>query len=794
MSSAREAGDRQEGRKKRAELQQFYGSGNEAQPYDINSKHFNPDMYVQKVIKDSSLKQLLEKESKLVMEIQGLDSDCQTLVYDHYDKFIAAADIVRKMKEGSVKMEAQISRLQENMTKITDSSTSITSALQDRRDNISKLLGVHSTLKKLEFLFQLPQKLGECIEEGNFSAGVRYYVQTVEVLERYQHLASFQAIRKDCDIAVARLNKALKEQLAQKESSARHLTECVDLLLQLGEPAAGLCDDFLAHASTKLQEDLTHLTNLAQNSNEVEVEEEKPKNSSLLMEDFEDEEDLRTNVSMDILQFMDECHETFVGNLWLVISSYKEMFLRTPEEGGHGDQSKVALSKLCDFVSNLVGEYVAVVGVRVAGEPDLGDYSMLATALDKLHRRLHAITQLLPNTNFENAALELVMEAGAARCRSALTSLKTGLDSSLADVRHALAAPRLVTQDGGESTHHQLNELLTRLVASTAATIKDKVTALQVFTQPKHTFAVKPDFRYKFCRELVREGVVVAFFHHISDTAQQFCEKKDKDPALILLLSRMCLDLQTSTIHYLLSQCDEQLQIDDRNGLTQLSSLTSRMKEAGQKLLNHYVHTQGATISQMLRRSVELKDWLGCGEPRSVRKVMRTAVDEFTAMDNQVGALYEEGNRRDRSSDSSRRTFHSMSASRGPGGTRSTALSYYTPSQLDNSLVANLNKLWSERIEIFSEVEFTRVSIMTGIVKISLKTLLECVRLRTYSKFGLQQVQVDAHYLRTYLWSYVADEHVLNVLLDEVVTSASVRCCDPELMEHKVVEFICEQG
>lgn len=76
----------------------------------------------------------------------------------------------------------------------------------------------------------------------------------------------------------------------------------------------------------------------------------------------------------------------------------------------------------------------------------------------------------------------------------------------------------------------------------------------------------------------------------------------------------------------------------------------------------------------------------------------------------------------------------------------------------------------------------------------TLQTLLESVRLRTFSRFGLQQVQVDAHYLRTYLWSYVADEHVLNVLLDEVVTSASVRSIEPELMEQRVVEFICEQS
>lgn len=69
-----------------------------------------------------------------------------------------------------------------------------------------------------------------------------------------------------------------------------------------------------------------------------------------------------------------------------------------------------------------------------------------------------------------------------------------------------------------------------------------------------------------------------------------------------------------------------------------------------------------------------------------------------------------------------------------------------------------MHKLFSERIEIFSTVEFNKVSILTGIIKISLKTFMECVRLKTFSKFGLQQIQVDIHYLQLYLWRFVADE------------------------------------
>ncbi len=55
-------------------------------------------------------------------------------------------------------------------------------------------------------------------------------------------------------------------------------------------------------------------------------------------------------------------------------------------------------------------------------------------------------------------------------------------------------------------------------------------------------------------------------------------------------------------------------------------------------------------------KSVETRDWLGCVEPRAVRAVMKRVVEDLTAMDSRVGQLFEEGLRKDRSSDSSRRT------------------------------------------------------------------------------------------------------------------------------------------
>ena len=53
-------------------------------------------------------------------------------------------------------------------------------------------------------------------------------------------------------------------------------------------------------------------------------------------------------------------------------------------------------------------------------------------------------------------------------------------------------------------------------------------------------------------------------------------------------------------------------------------------------------------------------------------------------------------------------------------------------------------QLFNDQVEIFGAIQFTKLSILTGIIKIGLKAFLESVRVRTFGKFGLQQVQVKS--------------------------------------------------
>ncbi|XP_030075225.1 vacuolar protein sorting-associated protein 51 homolog [Microcaecilia unicolor] len=768
------------GRKRKAHgmLKLYYGlpaNGEEKDPLDpidVDGAHFNPELFLNKLRKECPLPQLMDCEADMVKQIRALDSDMQTLVYENYNKFISATDTIRKMKNDFKKMEDEMDCLASNMAVITEFSARISSTLQDQHEQITKLSGVHTLLRKLQFLFELPARLNKCIELEAYGQAVRYYGKARSILHQYQHMPSFQGIQNDCQKIMASLSQRLREKFRDGGSSAQALAECVELLLQLDEPAEELCDEFLSHACSRLEEELAAL--------QKDLELPAPSTTG-------------PTPPSDILDFIDRGCNGFVSSLCLVIASYQDLFITNPSQENPRSHSiaHMAQEKLVTFVNNLTSHYFSMVERRLQLERGLGDNSLLVRALDRFHRRLQALAKLLPTSEVATAGTEIVVRAAEERVRQYLQALRCFFLDCLTDVRQAIAAPRLAGKD-----NPNLAELLAGVSASILNQIKSVLTYVHLFTAKDITFSNKPYFKGEFCSQGVREGLIVGFIKSICQTARQFCETSgdrggSTPPALLLLLSRLCLDYETSTISYILTLTDEQFLVQDRSPVTAVTSLCSEAREAAQKLLNHYVKVQGLIVSQMLRKSVETRDWINTIEPRNVRAVMKRVVEDTTSIDVQVGLLYEEGIRKAHSSDSSKRAFSVYSSSR----MQARYAPSYTPSApMDTNLLSNIQKLFSERIDIFSPVEFNKVSVLTGIIKISLKTFLECVRLRTFGRHGLQQIQVDCHYLQLYLWRFVSDENLVHFLLDEIVGSAAHRCLDPMPMEQSVIEVICERG
>ena len=89
-------------RRKQDMLKMYYGSTNgeaasSSDPCDINGANFQPDTYLNRLLKEKGLTDLMDKEMEMTRQIKLLDSDMQTLVYENYNKFISATDTIRKV-------------------------------------------------------------------------------------------------------------------------------------------------------------------------------------------------------------------------------------------------------------------------------------------------------------------------------------------------------------------------------------------------------------------------------------------------------------------------------------------------------------------------------------------------------------------------------------------------------------------------------------------------------------------------------------------------------------------------
>eukprot|EP00042_Codosiga_hollandica_P040062 m.341346 g.341346 ORF g.341346 m.341346 type:complete len:1284 (-) comp55763_c0_seq1:77-3928(-) len=253
-------------------------SSRKRDPLDIDGDGFSTTSFLEKTLMESNFENLTDKEQTLSQEIKTLDGEMQTLVYENYNKFISATDTIRTMKSQLDSMTTTMKSLDDTMKGVNSVNTGINQRLCPQRDRIAKLSTARLTLKKLQFLLELPTRLKLCLEQKAYDQAVTYFSKATGTLQRYQSKGSFQGIYDECRGIMADMEKQIIAQTKIPGRSREEFVENIRCLLRLYENQPHIAESAdeeapqIKFARLMLQETVTEFTkDMKQQTSFIEV-------------------------------------------------------------------------------------------------------------------------------------------------------------------------------------------------------------------------------------------------------------------------------------------------------------------------------------------------------------------------------------------------------------------------------------------------------------------------------------------------------------------------------------------
>ncbi|KAH9786757.1 vacuolar protein sorting-associated protein 51-like [Citrus sinensis] len=724
----------------------------------IDTNSFDADQYMNLLVQKSSLEGLLQRHVEMAAEIKNLDTDLQMLVYENYSKFISATDTIKRMNSNIVGMEANMEQLLEKIKSVQSRSDGVNTSLSEKREHIEKLHCKRNLLRKVQFIYDLPARLGKCIESEAYADAVRFYTGALPIFKAYGD-SSFQDCKRASEEAIAIVIKNLQGKLFSDSESTHARAEAAVLLKQLDFPV----DSLKAKLLEKLEQSL----------GDLQLKDEDLSNCLLKSNDPSKQEKTTELVPSTI-------HEASVREFVEAVQAYRVIF---------PDAEKQLIRLVQDLVTKNFETAEQYGKKRISSADLLGVLRMIWKDVLLMDEVLH-----------EAVLSEFSLEAAQITVKHYVASQFSLL---LHDISDALTKVYVGQKEGMEECPLQV-----ALEASKKAVLQGSMDVLLEFRQlldDKIGVLVKlkdliidwvQEGFQEFFRALDNRFLLLSGRNNSSSPVQGL-EGTQGDKVLVglvLVLAQLSVFIEQTAIPRITEEIAASFSGGGvrgyENGPAFVPGEICRIfRSSGEKLLHHYINMRNQKISILLRKRLTTPNWVKHKEPREVHMFVDLFLQELRAIADEVKQILPQGlQRRHRRTDSNGSTTSSRS-----NPLREDKLSRSTTQKARSQLLeTHLAKLFKQKVEIFTKVEYTQESVITTIVKLSLKSLQEFVRLQTYNRSGFQQIQLDVQYLRTPLKETVEDEAAIDFLLDEVIVAAAERCLDPIPLEPPILDKLIQ--
>ncbi|XP_068315696.1 vacuolar protein sorting-associated protein 51 homolog isoform X1 [Pyrus communis] len=718
----------------------------------INSTSFDPDQYMHLLVHKSNLEGLLQRHVQMAAEIKNLDTDLQMLVYENYNKFISATDTIKQMKSNIVGMEANMEQLLEKIMSVQSRSDGVNTSLSEKREHIEKLHRTRNLLRKVQFIYDLPARLGKCIKSEAYADAVKFYTGAIPIFKAYGD-SSFQDCKRASEEAVTIIIKNLQGKLFSDSESIQARAEAAVLLKQLDFPVDSL--------KVKL------LEKLEQSVAGLQLKIEDIGNSSLDSNDPSTETVPAT------------AHETSVHEFAEAVRAYRVIF----------PDSDTQLTKLAqDLVAGHFKTTEQCIKTEIWSADLLG-----------VLRIIWRDVLLMDDVLNEDALLDYSLEAARVTVKLYVSNKFSHLLNNSSD---ALTKAHTRQKDREEYS------LQVALEGGKKAVLQGSMDVLLDFRQLLDDNLellvklkdliidwVQEGFQ-DFFRALEGHFLLLSGKNSSASQDQGLTEGIQDDKVLaglVLVLAQVSVFIEQNAIPRITEEIAASFSGGGvrsyEYGPTFIPGEICRIfRLAGEKFLHIYINMRTQRISVLLKKRFTTPNWVQHKEPREVHMFVDLFLQELEAIRSEVKQILPQGVRRHRRADSNGSTASSRS-----NPLREEKLSRSNTQRARSQLLeTHLAKLFKQKVEIFTKVDFTQESVVTTLVKLCLKSLQEFVRLQTFNRSGFQQIQLDIQFLRTPLKEMAEDEAAVDFLLDEVIVAAAERCLDPIPLEPAILDKLTQ--
>ncbi|KAI9242974.1 Vps51/Vps67-domain-containing protein [Helicostylum pulchrum] len=748
----------------------------EDKPFDLDGNTFNSSKYFASLLKVKPLQGLIEKDNELVGEIREIDGDMKTLVYENYNKFISATDTIRKMKSNVQDMESEMSRLNENISGISKQSKLINQDLGPNRKKIQQLSNVHNSLKRLQFIFELPNRLQHCLTKKRYSQAVKYYSKASKLLDHYKHMAAFKGIERDCHQIMDTVKQDIWIAMTDTSVNLQKIAEETKLLLLLNEDPQKLWKKYIEIQISMLNR------KQRENSNPVSIK--------------------------DLILF-------YIVPLEDIVKHFETLFLAEEQVSEH-DVSSVANL-------NFKEKEEARNDLLTAIHPHIETFFKLANEFIELPKNISMKDTTLPQVQHLSELKSSLFDHTHAL--KSVAKIDERMIKLTADWEHDLINGLFDSSLTGLREH--VNKFILSLQEQKDDSTEFDTDGIAGFIQDTQTWLI--DYLINSCLLPLKECLditqpqtlsriqvgVKTIWQKIANRFENVYQtnKLDKSSLQIFMLvgSRLCYDLADNGIFQVYSlfssQFCKQPSTPD-HGTYHSPDLDSKIEPAlipdmndtiesylktGQALLNKQMMQEGYRLSSRIQ---EAYLFMNITSVIQVSEIWYLVYNRLKYTENLVESVYPQ------SQNTPQRTSIDNSESEydyGPYSTKNVLQSTHSLTTVSSisevqplppstrfgsndmtlNMMNNIDKLFAERVDIYRKVDPTPIGICTGLILILLKSFLEVTREMKMDTVYYQQIQVDIEYIKRVIWPYVGEEKWASTMLQEVLSSVYTRCSSP---------------